>query len=650
MLEEYGATRQLPLELRGRLRKHFEFQYQKAQEVDTGVLNLMPSSFKMKVAFYQYEDVMERNMFLFKGCNARFLNMLVVVLREMYLMPGETVIQQRDMSRELIFVRVGALELLKDSQLIKTVRADSDSSSVVGEVPFFMSIGQPYTVKARTTSDATCLMMSKFDFEELKMHYPEQQDIIVTNILTQFDLNKDGTSALHLSSKEDDDPERALMREQIQAALSKRYADSLSNVTYAAIEGDVATVLSLIQHGLPVDSGDYDFRTTLHLAAVEGNTKLIETLVKEGANINAEDRWNKTPLQDAINQGRAGPVVDMLVKHGGKLNYNDPSGVLCTAASVGDLKKLRQLVDNGIDPNCRNYDMRSALHLSAARGNLRVVDFLLSVGADINIEDRWGATPLEDAVKFGREVCVMLLHENKAKVSPRFIANSLCMAAAQGNLKLLQMLITAGGAVNSVDYDARAPLHFASSEGQLLTVDYLINTCYSDVNLTDRWQSTAFQDALNSDHIDIAVLLFTAGGRLGPSGDTKLLKKLDDAPDIAEVHRKVAYLSDKFRGRGGRLRGSTETVRRNDQGDNVFLGRIVETLVKSMPHLKQSYSAMHGHLVGLFGETSLPILDSSATSAKPTCALVRQGRSAHVGTRVESAWFSSIKPLEYPIS
>ena len=59
----------------------------------------------------------------------------------MYLMPGETVIQQRDMSRELIFVRTGALELLKNSQLIGTVRADSDLPSVVGQVPFFMSIG-----------------------------------------------------------------------------------------------------------------------------------------------------------------------------------------------------------------------------------------------------------------------------------------------------------------------------------------------------------------------------------------------------------------------------------------------------------------------------------------------------------------------------
>ena len=55
------------------------------QEVDTGVLSLMPSSLKMKVAFFQYEDVMERNTMLFSGCNQQFLNMLVVALREMYL-------------------------------------------------------------------------------------------------------------------------------------------------------------------------------------------------------------------------------------------------------------------------------------------------------------------------------------------------------------------------------------------------------------------------------------------------------------------------------------------------------------------------------------------------------------------------------------
>lgn len=627
MLEDYGATRQLPNELRGRLRKHFEFQYQKTQEVDTGVLSLMPSSLKMKVAFFQYEDVMERNMGLFKGCNAQFLNLLVVALREMYLMPGETVIQQRDMSRELIFVRTGALELLKNSQLIGTVRADSDLPSVVGQVPFFMSIAQPYTVKARATSDATCLMLSKLQFEELKMHYPEQQDIIVTNILTEYDLNKDGTNAMHLRGKDDDDTEKAEMREQIQGALLKRYADALSNVTYAASEGDVDTVRALLHRGLPVDSGDYDLRTTLHLAAVEGNLKVVEALIEEGADVNVKDRWGQTPLQDAVNMGH-GQVVELMQKHGAKLDYADPSALLCGAASAGDLKKMKQLIDNGIDPNCGDYDARSAFHLAAAEGKLKVVDYLLSVGADVNIQDRWNGTPLEDAVKSGQEVCAMMLLEHNAKLRMGFIANALCEAAGEGDLNLLRMLVNAGGAVDSGDYDSRTALHLAAVEGQLLTVDYLINTCHADINKLDRWQSTALQDALNSDHIDVAVMLHAAGGRLGPSGDPTLLTKLEGASKIEEVHRKVAHLANRFRGRGLLLRGATNTVRRNDQGDNVFLGKIVVNLIGFLPQLKESYSALHNHFDGVVGETDLPILDTSATSAKPTCAMVRQGRGA----------------------
>ena len=624
MLEEYGETRQLPNELRGRLRKHFEFQYEKTQKGDTGVLSLMPSSLKMKVAFFQYEDVMERNMFLFKGCNAQFLNMLVVTLREMYLMPGETVIQQRDMSRELIFVRSGALELLKNSQLIGTVRSDSDLPSVVGEVPFFMSIAQPYTVKARSTSDATCLMMSKLDFEELKLHYPEQQDIINTNILARFDLNKDGTNVNLVQSKEDDDPERVEMREQIQSALLKRYADSLSNITYAASEGDVDTVRSLLHRGLPVDSGDYDLRTTLHLAAVEGNLKVVEVLIEEGANVNVKDRWGQTPLQDAVNMGH-GQVIELLQKHGGKLDYEDPSNALCSAASAGDLKKMKQLIDNGIDPNCGDYDARTAFHLASAEGKLKVTDYLLSVGANVNIQDRWDGTPLEDAIKSGQEVCSMLLLEHSATLRMGFITNALCEAAGQGDLNLLRMLVTAGGNVNAADYDQRTALHLAAVEGQLLTVDYLVNTCHADVNMTDRWKSTAFQDALNSGHKDVAVMIQAAGGVLGPSCNPELMKELEDAPSIGFVHRKVAHLANRFHGRSWIKRGSTETVRRNDHGDNVFLGQITHHLVRFIPLLRESFMAMNEHVDGFFSEFELPITDTPATSALPTCALVRQG-------------------------
>ena len=192
---------------------------------------------------------------------------------------------------------------------------------------------------------------------------------------------------------EEEDEDWVELRHQVQAALAKRQADSLSLITYAASEGDVETVRDLLHRGLPIDSGDYDFRTTLHLAAVEGNIKVVECLVEEGADVNVKDRWNQTPLQDAISN-RHGQVIEYLQKSGALLNYDDPSSVLCAAASAGDLEKMKQLLDNGIDSNCGDYDTRTAFHLAAAEGKLKVVDYLLSVGANVNIKDRWGGTPL----------------------------------------------------------------------------------------------------------------------------------------------------------------------------------------------------------------------------------------------------------------
>lgn len=50
-------------------------------------------------------------------------------------------------------------------------------------------------LQARSTSDVTLLVISKFDYEELVHNYPEQNDIIVTNVLSLFGLDKDGNDS-----------------------------------------------------------------------------------------------------------------------------------------------------------------------------------------------------------------------------------------------------------------------------------------------------------------------------------------------------------------------------------------------------------------------------------------------------------------------
>lgn len=51
------------------------------------------------------------------------------------------------------------------------------------------------SLQARSTSDVTLLVISKLDYEELVQNYPEQNDIIVTNVLSLFGLDKDGNDS-----------------------------------------------------------------------------------------------------------------------------------------------------------------------------------------------------------------------------------------------------------------------------------------------------------------------------------------------------------------------------------------------------------------------------------------------------------------------
>lgn len=52
---------------------------------------------------------------------------------------------------------------------------------------------------------------------------------------------------------------------------------------------------------------------------------------------------------------------------------------------------------------------RTALHLAASEGSLRVADYLITNGANVNVVDRWGNTPLQDAVDNNHELLAKLI-------------------------------------------------------------------------------------------------------------------------------------------------------------------------------------------------------------------------------------------------
>jgi len=64
------------------------------------------------------------------------------------------------------------------------------------------------------------------------------------------------------------------------------------------------------------------------------------------------------------------------------------------ACYYGDIEILKALIALKVDPNGKDYDARSPLHLAASQGKLDAVKLLVLNGANVNLLDSRGNIPL----------------------------------------------------------------------------------------------------------------------------------------------------------------------------------------------------------------------------------------------------------------
>ena len=199
-----------------------------------------------------------------------------------------------------------------------------------------------------------------------------------------------------------------------------------------------------------------------------------------------------TPLHTAARFGRE-DLAELLIAGGADLGAGDEPArntALHIASQYGNAAAARVLVTGGANVNAPNKYGRTPLHdavsglagTSDLEGRLQVVRLLLSRGADVNARERGsGRTPLDEATgpsenrANGEQMTKLLL---SAGASPRAAApqqseSPLERAASSGNLASVRHLLDAGAEVNAAGRDT-TPLGAAAYQGHVDVVTLLL--------------------------------------------------------------------------------------------------------------------------------------------------------------------------------
>ncbi len=214
--------------------------------------------------------------------------------------------------------------------------------------------------------------------------------------------------------------------------IARWEANSCGEAIWAASNGNIRTLESLVSQQRDLQTGDYDIRTPLHLASAEGQLEVVKFLLDHDVKP-IPDRWGGYPISDARNNNHK-KIVDLFEKL--DIKYTEPFHLvenpkgksdkiakfddelmvieLLFAATKNNVDNIRHLVANGVPVNAGDYDLRTALHLAAAEGSLEAVEYLVTHGHPLNVRDRWGATPLDEAKREKRKSVVDFLNKYKS--------------------------------------------------------------------------------------------------------------------------------------------------------------------------------------------------------------------------------------------
>jgi ankyrin repeat protein len=182
---------------------------------------------------------------------------------------------------------------------------------------------------------------------------------------------------------------------------------SETDLHQAAARNDAVLIETLLKQGARVDARDGSERTALLVATEANAIEAARALIAAGANVNAKDNIQDSPYLYAAAEGRL-EILRLALKAGADLkSVNRYGGTgLIPAAHHGHPAIVRELLttDIAIDHVNRlgwTALLETIILSDGGPTHREILKLLVDAGANVNLADRDGVTPLAHAEQRG---------------------------------------------------------------------------------------------------------------------------------------------------------------------------------------------------------------------------------------------------------
>lgn len=316
--------------------------------------------------------------------------------------------------------------------------------------------------------------------------------------------------------------------------------------------------IDLIEKGADLNAQNKDGKTALMIAYTdEGLEESITALLNAGTNIELEEWKKQTVIYDAIRRASSYDSIhwlEMLFENGRtpNVNHQDQMGKtpLMTAIDVDSMECIEFLLSKGADIELQGQYTNTALFYAIERGFIAAVETLLEAGAKTTIHAiGFKKHALIEALKndidndSSSEIVRLLLDkgvdvnvkdeedDDEAGDSPLILA-----IRKEIDMDIIRSLVEKGADVNYKSYEGETPLSTAIYANDTEVVQYLLEKG-ADANGDEEIRPLSFAASVGS--LQIVKLLVEYGANVNnqnESGSTALLRtnKVDIARFLIE--------------------------------------------------------------------------------------------------------------------